>query len=138
PPGLRSHVVIAGFGRVGQLMAELLDVQGIAWIAVDDHPATVARFHARGLPVFVGDAGRIELLRRLAPESARAVVLTMDQPAAALGALKALRRQWPSVPVLARARDEAHASELHRAGASHVVPEALESALQLGGRLLVT
>lgn len=136
PHGLDGHVVIAGFGRVGQLMAGLLDAQGIAWIAIDDRPATAADFHARGLPVFVGDATRLDLLRRLDIESARAVVLTMDQPAAALRALAVLRQHWPAVPVLARARDEANAAELRRAGASDVVPEALESALQLGARVL--
>jgi len=138
PRGLDGHVVIAGFGRVGQLTADLLDAQGIAWIAIDDQPATVARFHAKGLPVFVGDAGRVELLRRLGIESARAVVLTMDRPAAALHALAALRHEWPALPVLARARDEAHAAELRRAGASAVVPETLEAALQLGARVLET
>jgi CPA2 family monovalent cation:H+ antiporter-2 len=136
PHGLDGHVVIAGFGRVGQLMAGLLDAQGIAWIAIDDRPATAADFHARGLPVFVGDATRVDLLRRLDIDSARAVVLTMDQPAAALRALAVLRQHWPAVPVLARARDEANAAELRRSGATDVVPEALESALQLGARLL--
>lgn len=136
PHGLDGHVVIAGFGRVGQLMAGLLDAQGIAWVAIDDRPATAADFHARGMPVFVGDATRVDLLRRLDIDSARAVVLTMDQPAAALRALAVLRQHWPAVPVLARARDEANAAELRRAGASDVVPEALESALQLGARVL--
>jgi len=138
PRGLDGHVVIAGYGRVGQLMSGLLDAQGIAWVAIDDRPATAARFHSKGLPVFVGDAGRAELLRRLGLDAARAVVLTMDQPAAALHALAALRQEWPALPVLARARDEAHAAELRRAGASEVVPETLESALQLGARVLDT
>ncbi|TXL66278.1 cation:proton antiporter domain-containing protein [Zeimonas arvi] len=138
PRGLEGHVVIAGYGRVGQLMSGLLDAQGIAWVAIDDRPATAARFHSKGLPVFVGDAGRAELLRRLGMESARVVVLTMDQPAAALHALAALRQEWPALPVLARARDEVHAAELRRAGASVVVPETLESALQLGARVLDT
>jgi len=138
PRGLDGHVVIAGYGRVGQLMSGLLDAQGIAWVAIDDRPATAARFHSKGLPVFVGDAGRVELLRRLGLDSARVVVLTMDQPAAALHALAALRQQWPALPVLARARDEPHAAALRRAGASAVVPETLESALQLGARVLDT
>lgn len=134
----QGHVVIAGFGRVGQLVAGLLDAQGIEWLAIDDQPATAARFHARGLPVFVGDAGRVELLRRLRVDVARAVVLTMDRPASALHALAAVRAHWPDLPVIARARDEAHAQTLLDAGASDVVPEALESALQLGARVLDT
>ena len=77
------------------------------------------------------------MIERLGAGSARAVVLTMDRPAAALRALRAVRGAWPSVPVLARARDESHAAELRRAGAADVVPEALESALRLGERLLV-
>ncbi len=132
----QGHVVIAGYGRVGQLVASLLDSQGISWIAIDDRPAAVARFHQSGLPVYVGDASRAEMLGRLGLDSARALVLTMDNPGAAANALRAARSGWPELPVLVRARDESDASDLRQAGAAEVIPEALESALQLGARVL--
>lgn len=134
--GVDGHVILAGYGRVGQLVSHLLDGQQIAWVAVDEQPQAVARFHAHGLPVYVGDAGRAQMLHRLGADSARMVVLTMDDPVAALRALKVMRERWPSVPVLARARDEEHAAVLRRNGAHEVVPEAFEAALQLGARSL--
>ena len=135
-PGLRGHVVIAGYGRVGQLLGQLLDAQGIRYLAIDPDARLVARFHPQGLPVFVGDAGRAELLRRLELDQASAVVLTMDQSAAALRAVHGIRREWPALPILARARDERHALELRQAGANTVIPETLESALQLAALAL--
>ena len=96
----------------------------------------VAGFHAQGLPVFVGDASRAELLRHLRLEDACAVVLTMDNSTAALHAVHSIRRDWPRLPILARARDERHALSLLEAGADTVIPETLESALQLASSAL--
>jgi len=135
-PGLSGHVVVAGYGRVGQLLGQLFDSQGIAYVAVDPDARLVSSFHAQGLPVFVGDASRGELLRRLGLDDACAIVLTMDQGPATLRAVQAIRREWPRLPILARARDERHALALREAGADAVIPEALESALQLAALAL--
>jgi CPA2 family monovalent cation:H+ antiporter-2 len=77
------------------------------------------------------------LLRRLPLDGALVVVMTMDAPGAALAAVRAVRAVAPSVPVLARSRDEVHAAELRAAGASLVIPETLESGLQLAQQVLV-
>ncbi len=135
-PGLSGHVVIAGYGRVGQLLGQLLDSQGIRYVAIDPDARLVAGFHVHGQPVFVGDASRIEMLRRLGLSEASAVVLTMDHSAAALRAVHCVRREWRQVPILARARDERHALALREAGADTVIPETLESALQLAALAL--
>ncbi len=135
-PGLGGHVVIAGYGRIGQLLAQLLDSQGIRYLAIDQDARVVAGFHAQGRPVFVGDASRRELLRRLRLEDACAIVLTMDDGTAALHAVHGIRGEWPRLPILARARDERHALALREAGADTVIPETLESALQLASLAL--
>ncbi|RPH65755.1 MAG: potassium transporter [Burkholderiales bacterium] len=135
-PDLRGHVVIAGYGRVGQLLGQLLDSQGIRYVAIDPDTRLVAGFHAKGRPVFVGDASRGEMLRRLGLDEASAIVLTMDHTAAALRAVQSIRREWASLPILARARDEGHARALREAGADTVIPETLESALQLAALAL--
>jgi len=135
-PDLSGHVVIAGYGRVGQLLGQLFDSQGIRYLAIDPDARLVSGFHAQGRPVFVGDASRSELLRRLGLDEASAVVLTMDQSAPALRAVQSIRREWPNLPILARARDERHALALREAGADTVIPEALESALQLAALAL--
>jgi len=135
-PDLSGHVVIAGYGRVGQLLGQLFDSQGIRYVAIDPDARLVAGFHAQGRPVFVGDASRGELLRRLGLDEASAIVLTMDHSSAALRAVQSIRREWPRLPILARARDERHALALREAGADTVIPEALESALQLAALAL--
>jgi CPA2 family monovalent cation:H+ antiporter-2 len=130
---LSGHVIIGGFGRVGQLIADVLDKQGIGYIAVerDRHLVEDARSKRHDRRVFSGDAALPELLRRLGVTDAACVVLTMDDPRAALHAVGALRRHYPALCLLARARDEKHARALKKAGATEVVSEAVESGLQL-------
>ncbi|SEO29843.1 Kef-type potassium/proton antiporter, CPA2 family [Duganella sp. CF517] len=132
---LSGHVIIGGFGRVGRLIADVLDRQGIRYIAVerDRHLVDHARGQRHGERVFSGDAALPELLRRLGVNEAACVVLTMDDPHAALHAVGALRRHYPQLCLLARARDEKHARALKQAGATEVVSEAIESGLQLAG-----
>ena len=130
---LRGHIIIGGFGRVGQLIADVLAKQGISYVAVERDRRLVdeARKKRQDDAVFSGDASLPELLRRLGIDDAACVVLTMDDPRAALHAVSALRRHYPGLCVLARARDEKHARALKQAGATEVVSEAVESGLQL-------
>ena len=127
----RGHVLIAGFGRVGEAIGQVLDSQKVRWVALETDAARVADCRARGAPVWYGNATRIELLERLHADSAAAILLTMDEPASALGALRSIRRAYPQVPVIARSRDEAHAAMLRDEGANAVIPETLETSLQL-------
>ncbi|HYF58472.1 MAG TPA: cation:proton antiporter [Burkholderiaceae bacterium] len=134
PPAgaLAGPVVIAGFGRVGETLGAIFDARGVGWVAIETDAARVAVCRARGLPVWSGDATRTGLLKRIGVAGAAAVVLTMDRPASALHALRAIRREIdPDVPVIARSRDEAHAAVLRDEGASVVIPETLEASLQL-------
>lgn len=129
-------VIIAGFGRVGQLVARLLDRADVRWVAIERHVAAAAEHHAQGRPVIVGDAGRPALLHHLGAARARAIVVTMDDMAAARHVVRSLRMEFPALPLIARARDATHARELMEAGASEVIPEALEAALQMGVHVL--
>jgi CPA2 family monovalent cation:H+ antiporter-2 len=132
----RGRVIIAGFGRVGQLLARLLDSQGIPWVAFENDARLVSRLHAEGVPVWFGNAARPELLRRVHAGEAPAIVLTMDHPASALQAVRGIRREFPHARLFARSRDEKHARALKLAGASVVVPETLEASLQLSAFVL--
>lgn len=132
----RGRIIIAGFGRVGQLLARLLTDQGIAYVAFENDARLVSKLHAQGLPVYFGNASRAELLRRVHAEEAPAIVLTMDHPASALHAVRGIRRDFPDVPLFARSRDERHAHALKLAGATVVVPETLEASLQLSAFVL--
>ncbi len=132
----RGHVVIAGFGRVGQQLARLLTAQGIPYIAFEIDARQVALHRALGLPVYFGNASRAELLHRVGADTARAIVLTMDHPPSAMQAVRGIRRALPHARLFVRARDEGQARLLKQAGASFVVPETLEASLQLSAFVL--
>ena len=131
-----GRVIIAGFGRVGQLLARLLSSQGIAYVAFENDARLVASQRALGHPVYFGDVSRAELLRKVHAERAPAIVLTMDHAASVLNSVRGIRREFPDVPLFSRSRDEKHARLLKQAGASVVIPETLESSLQLSAFVL--
>jgi len=134
--GLSGHVIIAGFGRVGEMLARVLEEEGARWLALDLDTAAVARHRLAGRPVFYADASRAEVLRRAGADRARALVLTMDNAAAVQRALATARQGWPELAVVARARDPAHAARLMELGAARAVPETVEAALALAGGAL--
>lgn len=133
---VRAHVIIAGYGRVGQAVAGVLRAQAIPFVAMDTSAALVKPFHDAHEPVFVGDAARAEVLKKAGIERASAVLITMDNASAAKGAVQAIRHDWPNLPILVRSRDAEHAQELLRLGANTVVPETFEASLQLSAQVL--
>lgn len=132
PADISGHVVIAGFGRVGQLVASVLDAQQVMAVIVEQDARLVRRWFGHRY-IVTGDASRSELLRKLHIDTAAAVIITMDHTAAAVRTVHAIRKEYPDVPIVARARDEQHAVSLRDVGATLVVPETLESGLQLSG-----
>ena len=132
---LGGHVVIGGFGRVGQMIARILEREGIPFVAVDMSAELCSEHTRSGRVMCFGDAARPELLERAGADNARAFVVTIDAPAAAERMVRTIRRRRPDAPVYARARDVRHAQALAKLGAV-VVPEALEGSLQLAERVL--
>lgn len=128
-----GHIVIAGQGRVGQLLADVFSKQGVPYVAIEHDAPLVARLVKQGRPVIYGNAARPDLLRKVHTQAAKALVVTMDQPVAAMHTVRAARIAYPNLPIFARSRDELHAQELRAAGATAVVPETLEAGLQLSG-----
>lgn len=133
---LDGHVLIAGFGRIGQLLARVLDADRVPYLALDTDPVGVAAAREQDKPAFFGDAARLEMLRRAHADTARALVVTMDNPAATEHVVRVAHAEWPQLPIIARARDAAHASRLFAFGATDVILEAMEASLQLAGRTL--
>lgn len=134
---LSQHIVVVGYGRVGRAIGELLASQSIPFVAIDLDSDRVAALRGQGAAIYHGDARQHEILARLGVRDATALVVTMDDPKTALQTVAAARNDWPNLPIYARVRDEDHASELLRAGATHVILEAREAALQLGEAVLV-
>ncbi len=131
------HVIIVGFGRVGRLVADMLTVHGKQYIGVDGDTDIIEHARRDGYVAIFGDAARGRVLERLGVESAPAVVLTMDEPILAQRLVRKLRQNHPDLLIIARARDTDHAALLYRSGATHAVPETLESSLQLSEAVLV-
>ncbi len=129
--------VIVGFGRVGRLVAQMLDAHGRPYVAVDGDIDNVALCRREGFHVLFGDASRPELLDRLHLDRAGALILTMDDPVLLVRLTRKVRAAHPDLTIVARARDAAHAAELYRAGVTDAVPETLESSLQLSEAVLV-
>ena len=132
-----SRVLIIGGGRVGRLVADMLTTHGKPYQIVESDDDIVRALRRDGYRAAFGDAARPDALERMGAGEAAAVVLTMDVPVAARRLVQQLRQAHPELLIVARARDVAHAAELYRAGASHAVPETLESSLQLSEAVLV-
>ncbi len=137
PEAAGPRTIIIGFGRVGVMVADMLDVHGRAWIAVEANVDAVTAARRHGRAVRFGDAGRMDTLEHLGVGTASAIVFTMDDPVQILRLTRRLRERYPDLTIIARARDTDHAAALYRAGASDAVPETLESSLQLSEAVLV-
>jgi len=134
--GPTDHVVIAGFGRVGQSVAKMLTAASVPYVALEFEPTRVAEARAKGLPVFYGDARRPDVLTALGAEHAKAAVVIMDNAEAAERTVDYLRRRYPKLDIFARARDDRHRRRLEQVGASGIIHETFEMSLQLGGAVL--
>jgi CPA2 family monovalent cation:H+ antiporter-2 len=132
-----GQVAILGFGRVGQMVADMLDAHGKEYVAIDSDVDGVAAAREQGYDVLFGDVGRPELIERLRTRQPSALILTMDNPVLTNRVAKRLRRAFPDLPIVARARDTGHAAALYKAGVSDAVPETLEASLQLAEAALV-
>jgi len=133
----RDHVVICGFGRVGQNIARVLEQTGFEYIALDLDPYRIRLGRQAGDPVIYGDAGQIEVLENVGLAQASCLVITFASPEVALRILHAARRLRNDVPILVRTQDDTKLELLQRAGATEVVPETFEASLMLLSHLLL-
>jgi len=123
PEGIHNHVIIAGYGRIGAAVAERLARSGIPWVATDSDPNNVNRARRAGLPVYYGDAGRIEVMEALGLADAKAMVIAINDAEKAIQLVALVHYVLPETLILSRAFDDAHAADLQAAGASLTVPE---------------
>ena len=137
PADDESRVVVAGFGRVGRLIASMLDEHKIPYLAVDSDADLVSRESKAGRNVYYGDAANVEFLKRCGLDKARALAVTMDNPVRVDEVVRVARALRADLKIIARARDERHAQRLYSSGVTEAVPETIESSLQLGEAILV-
>ena len=133
----REHVVICGFGRVGQNIARVLEQTGFEYIALDVDPQRIRTGRQVGDPVVYGDAGQVKVLENVGVAHASVVVITFANPDVALRILRSVRELRTDVPILVRTQDDTKLEELQAAGATEVVPETFEASLMLLSHLLL-
>lgn len=134
---LNGHVVICGYGRVGQSIGRFLRREQLRFIALDDDPVRVQEAAAGESNVHYGDSRRGELLAAVGLARARLLVVAVDKTDVAMEVLRAARHLNAQVPILVRTRDDSQHAELKAAGATEVVPELLESSLMLASHALI-
>jgi CPA2 family monovalent cation:H+ antiporter-2 len=133
----RDHVVICGFGRVGQNLARVLEAQGFEYIALDMDPRQVQAARQAGDAVIYGDAAQPDMLEAVGLENCSVLVISFADVNLALRIIGAVRALRPNLPILVRTQDDAKLDQLQQAGATEVVPETLEASLMLASHLLL-
>ncbi|MEX2311726.1 MAG: cation:proton antiporter, partial [Rhodospirillales bacterium] len=131
-----SPVLIAGFGRVGETVANMLEAAEVPYIAIDADVDRVIRARRLGYRVVFGSAGKPEVLKSVGAEHARLIVVTLDDPHAVEGLARTARRLYPDVPLHVRAHDWERADTYAAMGVDHVMPETVEASLRLGAAAL--
>ena len=133
---VNKHVIICGYGRCGQNLARMLEREGIPHMALDLDPDRVRQAAAAGDSVVFGDAARLQALMAAGLARASAVVITYLEVPGAMKVLAHIRAHAPQVPVIVRTQDDHDLEALQQAGATEVVPEAIEGSLMLASHAL--
>ena len=133
----REHVIICGYGRVGQNLARVIEARGLEFIALDLDPHRVRDARQAGDPVVYGDAAQPGVLRALGLERASMLVVSFSDPQVALGVVRSARGLRADLPILVRTEDDARLDELQAAGATEVIPATLETSLSLVAHVLL-
>lgn len=136
PEARRDHAIIAGFGRVGQIVSQVLQNSGVDIIAIDRNPAHIRNAERFGFKVYYGDGSRLDILLAAGAADAKAIILCMDDPKAVNAAVIALRERFPNATIIACAHDRMHEIELRKLEPDVIVRETLESSILLAREAL--
>lgn len=136
PPEPEHPVVIAGFGRIGQIVARLLTAKGIPFTALEIDPDTVDFVRRFGDKVYYGDASQLRLLRQAGAGDARVFVLAVGDPEASVRTADVVQRHYPNLKIVASARNRQHAVALTRKGIPVILREKFLTAVEMGDKTL--
>lgn len=133
---LNRHVVIAGFGRVGEMVARLLSAQKINYVVIEADAKRAKKGRENGFPVHHGDASKLYALKAVGIERAKAAIITIDQNVYLKKTISVIHKNYPDLPIVVRSIDLRNLRSLEKVGATIVVPEKYEAGLQMAGALL--
>lgn len=134
--GLSDHIIICGYGRIGQNIARFLDKEQLEYLALDLDPVRVSNARAAGERVNYGDATHLKMLEAAGLERAKILVISFNDIYAALKILPQVRQYRPEIPILVRVRSDSYLERLQKAGATEVIPETLEASVMLATHVL--
>lgn len=133
---INRHVIIAGFGRAGEMVARLLSAEKVSYIVIEADMKVVKRGKDMGFPVYHGDSTRLTALKSVGIERAKAVIVTMGSSVPMKKTIRTINKEFPDIPIVVKASDLRSLSSLEKIGATVVVPEKYEAGLQMAGALL--
>lgn len=133
---LESHIIIAGFGRVGRVVAYMLSELQFNYVAVESNLTLVKKARSKGFPVYHGDLADIDVLKAVGVERARCIILTMSEKVSLRKAVKNIAQHYSDLNIITRAEDFRHGRGLKKLGATSAIPSTIETGLQMGGSLL--
>jgi monovalent cation:proton antiporter-2 (CPA2) family protein len=134
----QSHVIVAGFGRVGRRVVRILQAGNVPYLAIESNADRVLEARQEGFSVFYGDAGQVDVLKAAGAGQASVLVCTLDQVEPAVRVVNIMRQHYPGIAVHARGHDRQHCHQLLEAGAIIAISESLEASLEMGGAVLNT
>lgn len=137
PKEQANHVIICGYGRVGQTLARFLDYEGIPYVGLDLDPVRLREAKAASEPVFFGDGADEDALKAAGIDNARMVISSSNNAKQAQKIIANARRLNPNIPILVRTIDDSDLEALQIAGATEVIPDKLESSLMLAKHMLI-
>lgn len=137
PKALGDHVIICGYGRVGQTLARFLEYEGIPYVGIDIDPSRLVEAKTASEPVFFGDPAQESVLVAANIMEAKVLIIAFNHPKQALKVLKSARRLNKDVPIIVRTTDDQELESLQIAGATEVIPDKLESSLMMASHMLI-
>jgi CPA2 family monovalent cation:H+ antiporter-2 len=138
PQDRKRRAIVVGYGRVGQMVASLLEKHAVPYLASERDPAVVGKWRRAGKPIYFGDARHEAYLRSCGIDDAAAVIITIHTQPEIDEIVRVARRLKPDLPIVSRARDAVHARHLYDLGVDNAVPETIEASLQLAEAALVS
>ncbi|BAK97114.1 glutathione-regulated potassium-efflux system protein kefB [Rickettsia japonica YH] len=133
---LTNHIIIAGLGNTGKMVARVLEAEGISYVILDLDDERVKEELSNGLPVFKGDVSQADTLKALGTERAFAIILTMNNQVTIKKSLKTISGNYQDIPVVVKLKNLKNAREFYDLGATTIIPESYETGLQIGGTVL--
>ena len=136
PDGIKNDVIVVGYGRIGQIVSQMLKASGVSVTAIDNDPNRIETARQFGAKVYFGDGLNMRLLETAGATSASAVILCVNDPARLKDGIAALRERCPKVKIIVRATDRLHAIDLIDEDVDLVVRETFESSIKMASRTL--